>query len=383
MLRKCLVSILLILTCVLTNTACSGNKSIPNILIAPNVISVNNTNNLIAVADAQNNNLSLITLSTNSVVGGSPILNQNSSLIIPALPQDIATYNIGNSVTRIFIVGTGNTPSNTIVVLDYNPSSGIAVSPISPITVGSGSSDELLGLAVNTTLGVLYVSDNTSDAIHAYDANTGVEVSNSPLTVQASPGKTHWNPSTNQLIISSLSTNSISFIDTTDLTLPVQTLDVGAISSSVASATNSNGTALFVIEPQANEVWVYNLNVSDPSLSTQLGATIVPPALGSTLATTDVLSGAATVITAAPLASGLLGGFFTQSTGDVGWINVTNDLSGYTAGRILNLNAQNAYGISLQTDSNGNALAAYLASPGGSSVTFDNLITNVFSGQIL
>lgn len=363
--------------------ACSKNTTVPNILLAPRVLSINNSNNIIAVADSQNNNFSLITLSSNSIIGGAPILNDDSTLRIPTLPQDIATYNLGNSITRIFLIGTGDSPSNTIVVLDYNPNTGLAAASISPITVGSGTSDELLGLAVNSTLGVVYVSDTTTSTVHAFDANTGTEVSGSPLSVQTSPGKMHWNFSTNQLIVSSLDTNSISFINTSDLTQAVQTLNVGAPTSSVASATNSNGTALFVIQPQANEVLVYNLNVTTPSNSTQIGSTITPPALGSSLSTSDVLSGAATLMTAAPLASGMIGGFFTQSTGDMGYIDVAADLSGYTAGRISSLNGQNAYGISLQTDSSGNALNAYFAAPGGSAVTIMNVVNNTFFGQIL
>ncbi len=368
---------------ILTLASCSKNNTVSNILIAPRVISVNNTNNIIAIADSQNNVLTLITLSTNSVIGGAPIINNGSTIQIPTLPQDIATYNLGSGITRIFLVGTGDSPSNTIVVLDYNPSTGIAAASISPITVGTGTSDELLGLAVNSTLGVVYVSDSTTSMVHAFDANTGVEVTGSPLAVQTSPGKMHWNSSTNQLIVSSLDTNSISFIDTSDLSLAAQTLDVGATTSSVASATNSSGTALFVIQPQANEVLVYNLNVTTPSASTQIGSTITPPALGSSLASTDVLSGAATIVTAGPLASGLIGGFFTQSTGDMGYIDVAADLSSYTAGRISSLNGQNAYGISLQTDSSGNATNTYYAAPGGGAVTIMNVVSNLFSGQIL
>ncbi len=363
--------------------ACSSKNTVPNVLVAPFVLSVNNPNSLVVTADIQNNNLSLISLTSNSVIGGGPIITSSSSIILPTLPQDLATFNIGNGITRIFIVGTGTSPSNTIVVLDYNPTTGIALSPISPITVGSGSSDILLGLAVNSTLGVVYVSDNTASVIHAYNANTGAEESNSPISVQASPGKMHWNSVTNQLIVSSLTTNSISLIDTTDLSQAIQTLDVGGFTSSVASATNSSGTALFVIEPQTNEVLVYNLNTSNPSASTQIGTTITPPPLGTSITTSDVLSGAATIMTAGPLASGMLGGFFTQSTGDMGWVNVASDLSSYSAGRVPVLNGQNAYGISPQTDSNGNVLNAYFASPNGSAITWVDVVNNTFAGQLL
>lgn len=364
-------------------SACSSGNSINNVLVAPRVISVNNPNNIAAVADSQNNNLSLIDLTNNSLISGNPIINQDSSIIIPALPQDIATFNIGNGTTRIFIVGTGNSPSNTIVVLDYNPTSGIIVSPISPITVGSGTSDILLGLAVNSTLGIVYVSDNSSAEIYAYDANTGTEDSNSPVAVQASPGKINWNPTTNQLLTSSLTTNSISIVDTSDLSQPVQSFDVGAATSSVASATNSTGTALFVIEPQANEVLVYNLNTTTPASSTQIGSTITPPPLGTSITSSDVLSGAASVMTAGPFAAGGIGGFFTQSTGDLGYVNVASDLSSYSAGRVSTLNGLQAYGISLQTDSNGNALNAYFAAPGGSAVTWVDVVTDLYSGQLL
>lgn len=366
-------------------TACSNSTSAPNILIAPQVISINNTTGIAAVADAQNNNLSLITTADNAIVGGEPIINEESSTIIPQLPQDISTFALANGNTRIFLIGTGGfSDNNTITVLDYNPSIGrINYSSINDIEVGTNDNDELLGLALDTTLSVIYVSDYSTSLVHAFDANTGIEVAGSPITVQANPGKMHWNPDSNLLVVSSLSTNSISLINTQDLSLPVQTLNVGDFTSSVASASNGNGTALFAIFPQSNSVGIYNLDLANPAASTPLLPTIIPPPLGASLSSTDVLSGAATIVTASSLESGILAASFTQSTGDMGWINVQADLSGYDAGRVVTLSSQNAYGISIQNDANGNPLNAYFASPGGSAVTIVNIVTNTFAGQIL
>lgn len=363
--------------------ACSSTNDVPNVLIAPLVISVNNTTNLAAVADAQNNNLSLINTLDNTIVNGAPLITQSSSIIIPRLPQDIATFALSNGNTRIFIVGTGGfSDDNAITVLDYNPSVGINYATINDIEVGNNPNDILLGLAVNTSLGVVYVSDYSTSLIYAFDANTGDELADSPIAVQTNPGKIHWNPNANILVVSSLSTNSISVINTQDLTQAVQTLDVGDTTSSVASASNSTGTALFAIQPLTNSVVIYNLNVSTPSASTQFLPTIVPPPLGTSLTSSDVLSGAATVMTAATLPSGTLGGYFTQSTGDMGWINVVSDFTSFATGRVVPLSGQNAYGISIQNDANG-PINAYFAAPGGSAVSIVNIVTNIFVGQIL
>lgn len=366
-------------------SACSNSNSAPNILIAPLVISVNNTTGLAVVADAQNNNLSIITTADNDIVGDQPIISQTSSTIIPTLPQDISTFALANGNTRTFLVGTGGfSDNNTITVLDYDPSvTRISYASINDIVVGANPNDELLGLAINTTLNVVYVSDYSSSLVYAFDANTGLAMPGSPITVQANPGKMHWNPDSNLLVVSSLSTNSVTLINTQDLSLPVQTLNVGEFTSSVASATNGNGTALFTIFPQSNSIGIYDLDLSNPASSTQLLPTIVPPPLGASLTSGDVLSGAATLITASTLESGILAASFTQSTGDMGWINVLADLSGYSAGRVVTLSGQNAYGISIQNDSNGNPLNAYFASPGGSTVSIVNILTNTFTGQIL
>ncbi len=368
---------------ILWNAACAADNGQPNILLAPAYLSIDATNNRLFVVDSQNNGFSLISLTDNSIVTGAPLLNSSSSITLPQLPQDIAALNLGSGVSRIFIIGNGAPPRNQITVLDYSSSTGLQVASISPITVGSTNTDILGGLAIDQATGNLFVSDTTASVVRAYNSSTGAELAGSPLSVQTSPSRMEVNESISRLFVSSLGGNLISIIDTTNLLAAATTLDVGFVTSDVSATSNGSGTALFVISPASNQVKVFNFNVTTPSSSTQIGSTISPPAVGTAPASTDPLSGSVAEVASATLSTGVLVGGISESTGDFGVIDVSADLSGFSTARVSTLNGLGAEGVAILTDGSGNGTTAYIASPGVGAVSFINIITNAFAGQIL
>src|SRR5215471_11605641 len=84
---------------------CSGNGAPPNILLLPQFLALDTANSRLFVVDSANNGLSLIDTTNNGIVTGNPLLNSGNLAIIPQLPQDIAAVNLGNGVSRVFVIG--------------------------------------------------------------------------------------------------------------------------------------------------------------------------------------------------------------------------------------------------------------------------------------
>jgi len=354
---------------------CSGNGAPPNILLLPQFLALDTANSRLFVVDSANNGLSLIDTTNNGIVTGNPLLNSENLAIIPQLPQDIAAVTLGNGVSRVFVIG--NPPTNVMTVLEYDSVNGLHLASPPFITVGTNSNAQLSGLQYDPVSGNLFVSDSTDSQVHAINAVTESEAAGSPIAVNAIPRKMGLNSAQNLLFVSSLGSTSVSVINTANLSTPPASVDVGIETSSVASASNGAGTVLFTVSPTENQVSVFNYNTGTSSI-TPVGSPILPPVVGQPLPANNVLSGAASQVAAGVLTNGEIAGLITQSTGDLGFIDVASDLSGIASqGLIPVLNAQGATGIVLLGST------AYFAAPGGSSVSFVNIETNQFIGQLL
>ncbi len=378
---------LLPLFILLVSFACTSKNSVPNILLHPKVLSIDATAQRLFVADAEDNNLSLIDLTTHKIVTEKTLLNKDSAIRIPALPTDLAAVSMGNGVTRLFLIGNGTAPRNQIVVLDYNSTNGLSVAGFSPIKVeaGAGLDDEdiLGGLVFDETTQLLFVSNTSDDLVRAYSITDGTEVAGSPLAVNSGPIQISLDPASRRLFVSSSEGNLISILQPDDLTIPATSFDVGLTTTSVAGATNATGTALFALSSQNNEIRVFHLNLSDLTVITPIGNPITAPAIGASVDATNVLTGAGAQITAAPLATGGIAGVLTQSTGDLGYIDVSADLTALLTGNITVLNGQNALDLDILKDASGNVTQVYFAAPGGSAVSYVDPTTHLYVGQVL
>ena len=377
---------LILATLCLSSFACSGSKGPPNIILLPNTLGIDAAQNRLFVADSEDNGFSLINIETNTIVTRKPLLNKDSALRLPELPQDLAVVNLGGDTTRIFVVGNGAAPRNRITVLDFDTAGGLRAAAFSPIIVGADDANDqgdlLPGLAVDTATGTLFVSNANDSLIRAYDVNTGAEKAGSPLAVNSTPSKISIENAAGRLCVSSLGSTSVSVIQTDDLTLAPLPFDTGIATGSVAAATTAAGTVLFALSPANNEIHIFKLDLADLTLSTPIGDPILPPVAGAPDSLQNLLSGAAAQVAAAPLADGRISAAVTQSTGDLGLIDVAADLSSFVTVRVPVLNGQGAQDLEILTDAAGNAVRVYFAAPGGSTVSFVGNNTNQFIGQI-
>jgi DNA-binding beta-propeller fold protein YncE len=171
-----------------------GSSSPPNILLLPAFLALDTANSRLFVVDSANNGLSLIDTNNSSIVTGHPFLNLFSTLVIPQLPQDVAAFNLGNGVSRIFIIGNSPPPSNVMSILEYDPVNGLRSAATPTMSVGTNPNALLSGLQLDPASGNLFVSDHTDSQVRVYNATTLTEVTGSPLSVNPSPSKMGLNP---------------------------------------------------------------------------------------------------------------------------------------------------------------------------------------------
>jgi DNA-binding beta-propeller fold protein YncE len=380
--RKILVTALL----VILFAACSKKQDAPNILIRPKVLAVDSANSRLFVADSEDKHLYLINTSDNTVTSDEALVTEATFVELPQLPQDLAVTSLGNKISRLFLIGSGNVPRNKIFILDYD-TSGLHLASISPIEIEPNTVNNLqgvlTGLAVDPVQQIVFVADAINSQVHGYDFISGLEVADSPWLVGPSPSKIAIDSISRQLIVSSLGSSEVSVINLDDLAATPLSLEVGIKTASVAQATNAVGTVLFALSPITNEIRVFQWDRQDANSITLIGNPIVAPNLGSGEATTELLSGAASQITAGVLADGTIAAFATQSTGDLGYIDLGTNLLSFTDGRTAVINGQGASDIDLLYNTDGQATGVYFAAPGGSAVNLVNPVNHQFVIEVL
>ncbi|MBF0492143.1 MAG: hypothetical protein HQM15_05130 [Deltaproteobacteria bacterium] len=375
------VKIFLFLVLVLSS-ACGSNNSPPNILQLPQELALDSTNNRLFVVDSRNNNFSLVSTIDNSIVTGAPLLNNDSALRFAEDPQDIAVQDMGSGLSRIFIIGNGASNSNQITVLDYDSSNGLRAASFSPISVGTTSTDELGGFALDSVNHRLFVSNSTQSTLHAFSTQDGNPSLSSPLTVASLPARLSFNSEISRLFVSSLGSNSVSVVNTADLSTAVESLDVGGHTSALSSFTNTSGSILAALIPGANTIRLFHLNLTTISSSSNIGDPILPNTTGVDLPPNAPLSGAAAQLKSGETSDGTIVVFITQSTGDLGTIDISSDLSSYSTGRISVPNASAASGLEILNDASGFGTRVYEAAPNGSTVSIVDIASRAFSSQV-
>jgi DNA-binding beta-propeller fold protein YncE len=364
---------------------CSSGSNKDHLLF-PSIVVIDSSLNRVFVIDNQQNGMNLIDPNTNSVVLFGPhhkdsLLNNTDPQLLPSFPNDAALFSLSGGISRIFVVGGGSpTPLNQVVVLDFDDVNGIGTAPFSPITVAGSSLDTLLGLAVNPTLGKIFVSDASSGQVHVYNVLDGSEDPNSPIAIPGIPGRMSLDPVTGLLAVANSGNNLVSFIDTNDLTLPVVDLDVGIPTRDVAVASNASGSVLFLSGSMENTAQAYLLNLADLTTSSLLFQISPPPPVGPP-PSPDFVTGNLNQVSAGNLTDGRMAGFFTQSSGDLLVFDLTSDLTSLTPA-IVSVGAVSGEGLDLLLNSGDIATTVYFASPGVGTLTVVNPLNNSFTDQI-
>lgn len=358
-------------------------KSDVDLLLFPAIVAIDSTNQRVFVIDNQLNGLNLVDALNNSVFEVGPdqgLLTSEDPQLLPSFPNDGVAIDMPGGVSRIFVIGGNTGPLNQIAVLDYDSSNGLNLAPISPIAVPGSSTDTLAGIALNPLQGLVYVTNATTGQVYAFDVQTGLEDPDSPVPLSGIPGQLSFDPVTGLLAVSNAGNDQVSFINTLDLTGPIQTLDVGVLTRDVALASNGFGTVLFLDGSQDNSAQVYVLNLADLASSPMIFE-VSPPLPTDPFPDPNLLSGTLNQVVAGNLSNGQMAGYFTQSSGDLLALNLNQDLTVLTPA-IVTVGAVTGEGIDLFLDGSGQAVTVFYASPGVGTLTVVDPLTNQFTDQI-
>jgi len=353
-----------------------------DILLFPAIVAVDSDQDRVFVVDNQLNGLNLIDALNNQILeveDEQGLLTSEDPQLLPSFPNNAAVITLPGGVSRLFVIGGNAGPLNQVQVLDYDTVNSIRLAPISPIAVAGSSTDTLLGIAVNADLGQVYVTDATTAQFHIFDADTGLEDPASPIALSGIPGRISWDPVTGLIAVSNAGNNSVSLIDSLNLAGPVETFDVGLLTRDVSLSSNAAGTALFLTAAQENTAQVYQLNLVDLANSTQLFTITALPPIGGV--SPVFLTGNLNQVKSGNLPDGRMAGFFTQSSGDLLVLDLTQNLSTVVPS-IVTVGAVSGEGIDVQLNASGQVTTVYYASPGVGTLTIVDPLTNQFIDQI-
>jgi hypothetical protein len=361
---------------------CSGNDE-NDLLLFPAIVAIDSNLNRVFVVDNEFNGMNLIDpLIDEAITFGedTPLLDGEDEQLLPLFPANAAVATLPGGVSRLFVVGGGVAPMNQVTVLNFDDVNLLTRAAFSPIEVAGTPEDFLPGLAVDPEQGFLFVSNSASGQVHVYLIETGVEVAGSPINVGGIPGRMNFDPVTGLVVVANAGATTVSFIDSDDLSLPVQTLDVGMNSRDAAVASNGGGTALFVNGSQQNLARVFRLNVANLAASIQIFE-LAPNAPDVPIPDPNFVPGTLNYAKAAPLSDGRIAGFFTMSTGDLVELDLSPDLTTLTPAITL-VGAISAEGLDIYVNSAGQATKVYYASPGVGTLTAVDPLNNLFIDQI-
>jgi len=377
----------LILTLMGVASACT-NKNAADALDFPAIVAVDSTSSRVFVIDNQQNGLNLINPTDDKAVlfpkngrDDDSLLDNLDAQLLPQFPTNGAVAALSGGISRLFVLGGGGaTPGNQIIVLDYDDTNLIRNASFTPISVTGNATDLLVGVAVASVEGLVFVSDTTTGQVHAYNFNTGAEAPNSPVAVGGSPGRMNYDAGSGLLAVSDSANTTVSIIDASDLASGAQTVDVGVATRDAALATNASGTVLFVSGSQVNTAKVFVLDLSNLANSSQLFE-LNPNSPTQPAPSPNFVPGSINFVKAANLSDGRMAGFYTQSTGDLLELDLSNNLATLTPA-ITTIGAISGEGLDYLQDASGNATKVYFASPGVGVVSMVNPLTNVFVDQI-
>jgi len=358
---------------------CSSNDQ--SLLEFPSIVAIDSANNRVFVIDNQRGGIYLVNPQTNKVQDNGPLLASPPPEVLPVFPSNGVVNDMGNGLSRIFVVGLNDAgPQNQVVVLDFDDAGGIRGASYNPIQVNAAGTDVLVGLAVDPGAGLLFVTDSTANQLHAYNISDGSEVANSPISITDSPGRMSFDATSGLLAVSSLQSNSVSFIDPTNLAAAPITLDVGMFTRDVAVLSNPSGTILFLSANQQSIAKVFKLDLTNLPASTMIFQIGPPPASGP-IPNPNFLTGNLNQVKAGNLTNGQMGGFYTQSTGDLLELDLSSDLNTLNPA-ITIIGSVSGEGIDTLLNGSGQATEVYFASPGVGVMTIVDPLTNLFVDQI-
>ncbi len=201
---------------------------------SPLGVAVNQAGTFVYIPNRHSNNVSVISTATNTVVA------------TIGIPDNAYTIALNGSGTRAYVT-TGRTP-DSVYVIDTTTNTLVG----GPIAVGNFSR----GVAGNTAGTRMYVTNSDSNSISVIDTNSNTVVST--VLGFSGPFGVALNPSGTRAYITNLINNTVSILDTASNTI-VNTVTVGIQPFQIALnpagtrayATNFNGGSVSVIDATA------------------------------------------------------------------------------------------------------------------------------------
>ena len=369
------VSLLPVLT-----TSCVGDSN--GVIDIPSLVLTDSANSRVYAIDSEDNGIYRINSDDNKVFKDKPLLDEEKGpILLPAFPKHAALASLPNAVSRIFVSGIDSpNPSNRIIVLDDDAVAGLRRASFSPITVGGSSEDILSGMTLDTVHGLLFVSNASSGKVHVFDVNSGAEVVDSPVTIPGAPARLSFDANLNKITVVDAASTLVYWIDPTHLSDPLLSFDTGLALRDAATATNAQGSLLFVSGNAQNLVRVFKLNFADLPTSILLSE-ILPPPADQTFSEDSLISGTLNQVAAGVLTDDQLAGFVTQSSGDFLILHADDNLSKISS-LAVKVGAVSGEDIDFLRNADGQVTTVYYASPGVGTLTLINPLTNEFLGQI-
>jgi hypothetical protein len=359
----------------------SGDK---DLMIFPFIVVIDSLLSRVFVIDNSSNRLNLVNGVDDSILvkgDDQPLLSDEDQVLYQLFPSNSALASLAGGVSRLFIIGGDNVPNQQVSVLDYSGGDTIGSSPISPIQVPSASpQDILVGIVVDPVRNLLFVTNASTGMLHFFDTGTGVEDPASPIVLGGQPSRVAIDLGSNLLAVADGSSTMIHFVDLTDLTGPVAMLDAGVAVRSLGMATNGNGSLLFLSGELTNVAKIYLLNGADLANSAEIFSLSPPPA-DVPIPNPLFITGSLNLVAAGNLTDGRMAGFYTQSTGDLLVLDVTQDLNTVSPNVIL-IGAVSGEGIAVLTNGSGQVLKVYFASPSSGVLSIVDPLTNDLLDQI-
>lgn len=358
----------------------------PDLLRFPSIVTIDNNNARVFVIDNKNNRINLVDPFTDRALsqgdnGDIPLLDDDDDIFIQEFPSNAAVADLGGGVSRLFVIGANQSPSQQVIVFDYYTDAlEFQVAPISPLTVPGSLSDVLVGIAVDQSRGWLLVTNSSSGNLYVYDIETGLEVAGSPVNLGDGPSRLSVDSEMAIVAVAHATNNTVSFVDLSDLTQPPVILDIGFPARDVSLVGTATGTLLWVNGAQSNVAALFELDPLDFSNATQL-LNLVPTPPDQARPDPELLTGNLNFIFGGELTDGQVGGFYTQSSGDLLAVDVSSDF-GLVTPNIISVGAASGEGIDGFLNSAGQVLKVYYASPGTGVLTVIDPLDNEFLDQI-
>lgn len=325
--------VLVVLLGLLSVAGCGGGGN-SVIFDQPVLAAVDSDNDRLFVIE-KDGVLSVFTASTTAKIGDQPFVKEDRNdairALLPNSPTHVEVMALG-STSRLFITGTQTSSStkinNRILVLDFDGTT-LGEASISPLAVGTDTSSVIGGLKISKADSRLYATNASDGKLNIFNPSTGVET-DTALTIAGIPNKMAL--ANGKLYVANASSVTgeqlITVVDTAALT--TTTINQGIPLNDIAAISNDSGTLLLARPSNSLKVFVYQVNTTTFASVSNITANNSTVANGQISASNAITSSVDSILLTKK-SDGTIYGYVGQEDGIVTILNISSDLSGYSA----------------------------------------------------